>query len=809
MNYKYIDQTALVLSVVMELLLMCINTADAQTIDSLSASFARKFMHYGDLVHYLEQENSYTIYQGVYQGQWADADPLIFSVQGNSYRNNKFYFNGMRIDDRFNPGSSFYRPNLEANNLSVNYRNSSLYFNYDRNSGDYVSVSGNFGNLRGVSHSSERIVHWFHGTGTEGAYDKEAIKNRQHTKGAGKIDAQFSIKLPDGESLRQHVYATFGKRKLPNICYSGLNNALPLYEEGYSTFQMDGQLPNRNKSLSNLGYLFHFSTNGSFGSAHYLNKDEVSDLTTLSATLYGKRNGLISGLTYSANRLKHHNLSFERNIIDQDGESLYPWSPDGTSHEVSWYLNYHKPISPWVTFHAEGYNSMLLFNSKHENWSSLIYEQHPESSERILLYSVNWQSRSFGAGLLENSFGITIHKQLNSIADFSSSADISLDGFLLRNKSHLMPHWQTSASIKFHPSPWFTTSVNLGYDRISYTMEHIRYFSNDYLNGKAYFHNSHQLAYTTGGLYHKIERNSLSQPSMFALNIPIVISNGHHELMNYLVLKKFFNPWMTSYKGGALSNGYISDGIFYQTPGESLYSVGHQPLNLMGDDIKGVPYFIAHMIRYSYTGQKLYFSASWQSMQGAGPSALGVGPFANDIGVLDESTANPNTHIVIDNKEGKFPAVGRFDQDKAYVARLLLGVNVCDWFSFNSSFKWTDGQPFSPIQVYNSDSESSTATNHQRAFVHTLSRGINPTDGNFGCRESAIFNFDLTAIFYWKLQQHDMSASVYYYNSWDYGNVLNEYMFPQNLNGAEIGSRGPNMCLTVPGGIICSVKMNF
>ncbi|MCQ2236173.1 MAG: hypothetical protein MJZ18_04130 [Bacteroidales bacterium] len=797
---------SILVSYIASYLLFCqCSISIAQTIDTVSASIIHKFLHYGDLVRFLEQENSYTIYQGVYQGQWSDGDPLIFSVQGNSYRNNKYYIDGMRVDDRFNTGSTLYRPNLETNNLLINYKNSRLYFEHDSSASDYIQVSGNVGGLSNVSSSSAHIVHWFHGTGLEGAYDKDLINKRQHTRGAGKVEAEFSILLSDLQRLRQHIYATYGQRMVPNINHTGLVRELPLYKADYFTVQMDGELPCRQNVFNRLGYLFHFGTNNSYGSAHYMNRNEISDVSTLSASLYGKRSGLIVGLTYALNKQKHKQLDFERNIVDQDGESLYPWSPDASSHEYSLYVNYERSLSASLLFYAECYNSLFSNVADKKHWSGIVYEQHPESDVRNILYTIDWQSRSFFAGLLENRLGVDWYHELCNWCNVKSSLDITLDGFLLKNKSHIMPHWQSSVSVNVHPSSWFSAAINVGYERIPYTMEHLRYMSNDFLNGKAYFGDSHVLAYTTGGAYHKLENKDLAQPSLFSLNIPFTFSYQRHEFMNYLVLKKYIHPWMTSFSGNISDNGRFEDGVFYQNPGECFYNIGYQPHDLMGR----LPFFICHIGRYSYKGERLLLSVSWQSMMGAGPSALGVGPAANDIGVLDESTANPNTHIVTENRNGKYPGVGRVDQDKAYVARLSVGYNVCDWFSFNYMFKWTDGQPFSPIHISTSEVETSSGTFQQQAFLPTRSRGINPTDGDFGCRKSAIFNFDISAHFYWKWGAHATRAGIYYYNSWDYGNVLTEYMVPQGLNECNMGDRGPNMTLTVPGGLICSLRIDL
>ena len=86
-------------------------------------------------------------------------------------------------------------------------------------------------------------------------------------------------------------------------------------------------------------------------------------------------------------------------------------------------------------------------------------------------------------------------------------------------------------------------------------------------------------------------------------------------------------------------------------------------------------------------------------------------------------------------------------------------------------------------------------------------RGINPTDGNFGCRESALFNIDLHARFVATLWQRTVSLNVLCYNIYDFGNVYSEMCFPEGVRGA--GSRGHNMTLTIPRGVVATLKVDL
>ena len=144
------------------------------------------------------------------------------------------------------------------------------------------------------------------------------------------------------------------------------------------------------------------------------------------------------------------------------------------------------------------------------------------------------------------------------------------------------------------------------------------------------------------------------------------------------------------------------------------------------------------------------------------------------------------------------------------MARAQWGLSPCNPLRFSHGgqspcalgFRRMLRQPFS---FYNTSAYTDSNGDTQLSILARSSRGINPTDGNFGCRESAIFNIDLHAQAQWTLKGHDMTLNVLCYNIYDFGNVLTEYCFPQGVRGEE--QRGPNMTLTIPRGILATLKV--
>lgn len=787
--------------------------------DTISAAYIRKWVHNGDLVHYIESQNDHVVYQGLHTGQWSQGDQLIFSIDGNSYRQNRYYIDGFRVSDRFRTGNTLYIPNIEHYNTMIDVHSSRMYFTRDESMGDYAQVQLNTGGMGDYDYSTASIVHIFHGAGYEDLYKQNSLKNRQHVTAAGNIDMAYTIKGKgsDGKGYRQHLYANFGQRQLPAYNQDGLLDGRELYSADYYKVQLDGALPH-GSWLDGLRYFVNFSGTGSYGSEFYLNHNEVSDLKTYSASLFatkrlsslvsGQASKVTSGLTWSTNVVNHKKLDFRRNIIDQDGEGFEPWSPDGSTHELTWYLRWERPILKWLKLRAEGYNSMMHFSPSTSSWSNTIYQQQQGEDVITPLYRINWTSSTFTGGLLENSIGLEVNHNLSRKVSLRAHLDATLDGYLLgKGQSTISPNWEAGISFDIHPCRWFQMGVTLQHDRMAYGVEYLRYFSRDYMNGKICYDGG-SLFTTTGGDYH--HKSGLMQPSYLTVDIPIRFrfqgKRGRHEISLQQTYRKYINQWFTQMSGDEAANGTWQDDWYFLNPGRMEYDVVYQPHSLMGDGFFfNTPYYISQLTRYTFTGKRFTCSVSWQSIIGAGlPLGLANGPACNNFGTLSELSASPNTMRVRSNTTGRTPGVGRLDQDKGYILRTYFGYNICRWVQVGLLFKWTDGQPFS---VYNTKTQTDALGNTQAAIQPVTTRGTNPTDGDFGTRESAIFNFDLHVRANWWAGGHPMSLTLLCYNLWDFGNVLNEYDFPQGVRG--MGERGHNMLLTIPRGLITTFKIGL
>lgn len=764
--------------------------------------FFREWYHRSDWIYYLEALSDHTIAETTTYGQWWIPERLAIAVEGLPSTANRYYIDGMRTDDRFQAGSSLYVPNMQQYNLCINTHTSQLYFSLDSTSRDYVQATYNIGQLGNgePAWGTSAIFNIMHRSPMESADTYKHITARRHLTGAGTLDAAYTIKDTQGKGYRQHIYAAYGQRNITCENHQGLILDNPLYQADYYKVQADGQLPICTNSVFDyLGYRMNISGREDGGSELLYNYGEVYDHKNYSGMLYAKGKHLTTGLNWSTNIVSHDNQEFSKNILDQDGESFDPWIADGNTHELSWAVKYDQSLTDWLSVHVDAYNSMIHFNPKNQHFTNVVYMQSPIDEHAKDLYRYEWESNAYTGGLLENTFGLKAHYDMNEKLSLNAHLDITLDAILLRNKSKVNGNIQAGINLDLHPCKWFEMGVSLAHERMPYTVDQLRYFSDDYMNANVYYARTDELYATTGGKYHHYKKGLL-QTSYLELDIPIHLHFGKHEIVLQQSYKKFFNAWHTNYLGAPEDYGYYQDhngvDVFYLNGGIQEYEVGVAPV--FGNNwLMNSPYYFSQLTRYTYTGRKVLVSVSWQSMQASGYCGLGNGFQTNNLGALSETTANPNTSNVIDNQGGEHRGVGRYNLDKGYVCRFYLAYNICEWLQAGMTVKWTDGKPFTDYSYYTHD--------RQIAILPGHSRGTNPTDGDFGKRHCAKYNIDFHVQGKWTVRDIPMRLNVECYNIWDFCHDLAEMSFIQDIPYAHRAS----MIMDIPIGLLATYTIEL
>ena len=790
-------------------------------IDTIASSFFGQWYQTTDLGHYLDNGNDYVVYETETTGEWNLGNQNVFSIAGNSFRQNKYSLNGMRIDSRTMAGHTLLHTQMDRTSLALDYHDGELHFTDDSLQRQTLRLTGNVGNLGGISPGTRQLINLFHSSGEERTMDRRPVDMRNHIIGAGTIDATFAIPAY-GRRFYQHAYAYYDQRRLTAFDHTGITG---MFTASNYQAQLDGEIP-LNSKRSTLNYFLVAQGRSDYGSEFYYNANELAQQRAYLAGLYSTtrfaNNGtLVAGISYELNNLHHDSLNFARNILDQDGEAFDPWYADGRLHSANLSVQYDQTILPWLRIHAEGYNSLLHFRPTTDTWSNAIYAQSIADAAPTPLYTTYWQSSAFTSGLLENEALVIAEKNYPFGLKLYGHLGVSLDGIVLgHSRSVITPNWLAKFALEYQPVWWFRFGLSVSHHRMSYTWDDVRYLSADYMNGEMRYADNTLLA-TTGGAYHTPDNKLwMHQPSYAVLDLPIRFTFGksrRHEIAILNTIRKYYNQWFTDFADGVDANMVQEGDFYYLREGEKNYTVTTQPLDLMSSTIGGrTPYYMSNMVKYTYNGRKWYVMLSWQSYLMSGLSTLGNGPLHNNIGCLSESSANPNTYMALSEGNQPYQGNSRLDQDKSFILRLQVTYNACKYFSIGFNGKFKDGQPFSTFTA-----KPQTINGHdQVALIHSDAKGINMANNAFGKREDAFFNFELRATGRWWINDIPMSLEVLCYNLYDFGTALTEYTFddynhptyPHWTNERGIASMKDSrtsMSLCIPRGLLLTLRVGL
>lgn len=779
-------------------------------VDTVSSEWFREWYQWGELRHYLDNHSDVSVYQVETTGEWAAPEPLIVSLNGNSYRWTKYYLNGFRVDSRTEAGDALYTPDMFAHSMAIDYNRGAMYWTTDSVRPHQVRISGQGGNIGSYSYSAKWLQELQEGNSAVKRLESDVpLRLRKHTVGAGHADVTYGIPA-NGVSYTQHVYADYGVRRQLRYAHDGIAGT---YDADYYHVQLDGQLQVApNSAFDALHYILRAGYRADGYTEFGYNENEASQQLNHSFSFYGNKDYghagiLTTGLTYALRRDAHRDRSFQRNIIDVDGEAFEPWYADGHTHELNWAVDYRYRILPWLHLHLDGYNSFLSFAPSQSQWTNSTCLMGYNMASPLMLSDYRWESRAFAAGMLENTVSLEADYAVLPWLRLRGAVSATMDGLLVRGKSLVTPSWEAKADIHIEPAQWFRMDLIAANYRIPYTYEQVRFLSDDYLSGEVYYAGTDVLLTTTGGKYHRLNLH-LRQPQYVAVDVPIIFTIGRHEISILSSFKKYYNIWSVRLADESAGSFEADGDVWRMKPQERYYVVTQA--SPTGTGIWDSPVFASNVVKYAYNGRKVFVSLSWQSECLSGASALGNSVQAEDINVLSETLASPNMQLVATNtgqKDAGVRSLGRLHQDRAYIAHLQLGVNITENWQLSMSGKFRDGIPFTHYVT----KLSSDASGHTQAIVwNGYSRGINVVDDNFGQRTDSFFNFDLRLKYRGHLCGVPFSVQAVCYNIWDFATELNEncvYYDASTGDGFSL-NRAP-LSLCTPRGLLLTLSVGL
>jgi hypothetical protein len=267
---------------------------------------------------------------------------------------------------------------------------------------------------------------------------------------------------------------------------------------------------------------------------------------------------------------------------------------------------------------------------------------------------------------------------------------------------------------------------------------------------------------TTGGKHH-FPQQDLSHPLkkrlLLTLATPLSKKWSFHLKGIY---KKFARNLAIRFQEeyGSYENIDGADIYFFDRPFGDYY--------LSNPVFEEDPFYAQLLLRVSGEERRhWYFSFSFLAHIGMGVTAFGNGPGSNDIGIIHESQANPNSWI---------KGFGRVDGDRAFVAKCYAGFFITRNLSLGISVKYRDGNPFAFFDSLNKHG--------QWVITYQTIQAENKKGEKGGPREDYMGDISLKLSYNFRLFGKKSRLSLSVFNILDVGYELSEYVFADDIRDA-------------------------
>jgi len=260
---------------------------------------------------------------------------------------------------------------------------------------------------------------------------------------------------------------------------------------------------------------------------------------------------------------------------------------------------------------------------------------------------------------------------------------------------------------------------------------------------------------TTGGPFHETSpalKAPMRKRVLFTLSMPL--SKTFALSIKGLYKKIDNNLWV----------GFKDDYGFYEEVAGKSYFFFDTPVRnfvLQNDPFTKKPFYAQFLLQLSTRENERWFlSVSLLAHIGMGRTMFGNGPGTNDIGLLDESQADPNANI---------NAYGRVDGDRAYLAKVYFGFRVANGLTLGADVKYRDGTPFAFLDTF--------ILYDQRVIAYRTIKGDNEQGQKGGPRKDYLTDISLKLTYDFTLFGQKVSADLAVFNLLDLGSELSEYVY--------------------------------
>ena len=467
----------------------------------------------------------------------------------------------------------------------------------------------------------------------------------------------------------------------------------------------------------------------------------------------GLRLGDLSvGLTLKHYHLAHRDIGFVREILDPDGEALSPFVSDGDYVGVNADVLYTAG-DVYVSFNQR----VLVHDPAHRAWSN------PVTFGGAAYGRLDWTAAPSMQTIGHYALGLSESLQLDSLRVvyngwFQAAYAVNATG------ANSLVFFDGGAKVQANwaAHEWVDLTMSLGKTPVPITSELARLLDPDALAGARTIGDG-RLIDTTGGGATSVA-SAMGQSNIYSLGLGGRFHPFEDWQVNLQAIGKLYhNTYRLDFEGGVMANGYFRDDIYFLGDGPKRYR-----LHNSGGDL---PVYVGGHIQLLGTDDETYVvSMTFSHFNAIGVSPFGNGVTANDIGIVDWSTANPNSA-----RHG----LANLDNDRGYTFSFLFGGQLIDRLWAFLTFAHRDGHPFAFYEHFEHDQQVATAYRTPRGspWVYGPKRT--------GPREDFQLNVDAEVHYTFEVGGLSWRAGLLVSNLFDFGNELAENMQGSDRSGLE------------------------
>lgn len=494
--------------------------------------------------------------------------------------------------------------------------------------------------------------------------------------------------------------------------------------------------------------------NNLYAELHYAEEETLAeDALTLFAGYEGRNIRANATLKYL--RLEHQNPSFTRDLLDPDGEGFNPYFPDGQI--LAALIDARWQRGPLFVHAIE--NLQTHFAAQN-SWTHALttgndpYGRLELRSGDTLIYSG------------EQKAGVTDTVELQPFRlDYSIFATLALSADSGGKNALFLPDAGAKMILAFKLDPndpeSFEPFLALAKIPLPISLDLTRKLDPDWLSGEYYLSEADAPIDVLGG-EHLTVSPALVRPNSYSGGLGMKIWPGAGWRLTLQGLFRAYKdtPWLELEGGPSAHGGTDKNGRYYFNEGERNYVLVNYPDHRP-------PFYAGFHLQLFKRSENFLFELSFAALNAIANTAFGNGATSNDLGIVDESTGNPNSAI-----EG----VANLDGDRAFLFKLLVGYRVFEGFWLSALVRHKDGQPFAFFDDQTQNNQLSRAYASNRGSPLKYSRPL------AGPREDFQLEMSLLASYEYSIAGLGFLSRVECSNLFDFGNELQERSTPVGRN---------------------------